>query len=107
MVQEHQLSVELVPLQIARKVNDVWSMDFLSDSLSNGRRIKYLTVADDFSHECVDIAVDFGISGQYVTRLLDQAALFRGYPIAVRTDNVVLTLYSSTVGMFKFPIVSP
>ena len=78
---------ELVPLQIARKVNDVWSMDFVSDSLSNGRRIKCLTVADDFSHECVDIAVDFGISGQYVTRLLDQAAIFRGYPVAVRTDN--------------------
>jgi putative transposase len=78
---------ERMPLQIARKVNDVWSMDFVSDSLSNGRRIKCLTVADDFSHECVDIAVDFGISGQYVTRLLDQAAIFRGYPVAVRTDN--------------------
>jgi putative transposase len=78
---------ERVPLQIARKVNDVWSMGFVSDSLSNGRRIKCLTVADDFSHECVDIAVDFGISGQYVTRLLDQAAIFRGYPVAVRTDN--------------------
>ena len=37
---------ERVPLQIARKVNDVWSMDFVSDSLSNGRRIKCLTVAD-------------------------------------------------------------
>jgi putative transposase len=78
---------ERVPLQIACKVNDVWSMDFVSDSLSNGRRIKCLTVADDFSHECIDIAVDFGISGQCVTRLLDQAAIFRGYPIAVRTDN--------------------
>jgi len=78
---------ERVPLQIARKVNDVWSMDFVSDSLSNGRRIKCLTVADDFSHECVDIAVDFGISGQYVTRFLDQATIFRGYPVAVRTDN--------------------
>ena len=78
---------ERLPLQIARKVNDVWSMDFVSDSLSNSRRIKCLTVADDFSHECIDIAVDFGISGQYVTRLLDQAAIFRGYAIAVRTDN--------------------
>ena len=78
---------ERVPLQIARKVNDVWSMDFVSDSLSNGRRIKCLTVTDDFSHECIDIAVDFGISGQYVTRLLDQASIFRGYPVAVRTDN--------------------
>jgi putative transposase len=34
-----------------------------------------------------DIAVDFGISGQYVTRLLDHVAIFRGYPVAVRTDN--------------------
>jgi putative transposase len=78
---------ERVPLQQAQKVNDVWSMDFVSDSLSNGRRIKCLTVADDFSHECVVIAVDYGISGQYVTRLLDQAATFRGYPLAVRMDS--------------------
>jgi putative transposase len=78
---------ERVPLQLARAVNEVWSMDFVSDSLANGRRLKYLTVADDFSHECVDIAVDFGISGEYVTRLLDRAAVFRGYPDMVRTDN--------------------
>ncbi len=78
---------ERVPLQIAKSINEVWSMDFVSDSLSNGRRIKCLTVADDFSHECVDITADYGISGQYVTRLLDRAAIFRGYPLAVRTDN--------------------
>ena len=54
---------------------------------SNGKRLKCLTVAGDFSHEAVDIAVDYGISGQYVIRLLDQAARFRGYPAAVRTDN--------------------
>jgi putative transposase len=78
---------ERVPLQLAKAVNEVWSMDFVSDSLSNGRRLKYLTVADDFSHECVDITVDFGISGEYVTRLLDRAAVFRGYPDMVRTDN--------------------
>jgi putative transposase len=78
---------ERTPLNAATKVNEVWSMDFVSDSLANGRRLKCLTVADDYSHECVDIAVDYGISGLYVTRLLDQAARFRGYPAAVRTDN--------------------
>jgi putative transposase len=78
---------ERVPLQLAATVNEVWSMDFVSDSLSTGRRIKCLTVADDFSHECVSIAVDWGISGQYVTRLFDQASIFRGYLLAVRTDN--------------------
>jgi putative transposase len=76
-----------MPLQKAQAINEVWSMDFVSDSLANGRRIKFLTVADDFSHECVDISVDWGISGLYVTRLLERAATFRGYPLAVRTDN--------------------
>ncbi|MCP5235741.1 MAG: IS3 family transposase [Zoogloeaceae bacterium] len=80
-------SSERVPLQLAQSVNEVWSMDFASDSLSNARRIKCLTVADGFSHECVDITVDHSISGQYVTRVLDQAARFGGYPHAVRTDN--------------------
>lgn len=78
---------ERQPLTVAHALNEVWSMDFVSDSLANGRRLKCLTVADDFSHEAVEIAVDFGLSGQYVTRVLDRAARFRGYPRAVRTDN--------------------
>jgi putative transposase len=78
---------ERQPLVRPLRPNEVWSMDFVSDSLANGRRLKCLTVADDFSHEAVDIAVDYGISGQYVIRLLDQAARFRGYPAAIRTDN--------------------
>lgn len=80
-------SNERQPLRPASTINEVWSMDFVADSLTNGRRLKLLTVTDDFSRECVDITVDFGISGEYVTRLLDRAALFRGYPAAVRTDN--------------------
>jgi putative transposase len=78
---------ERLPLRIAQTVNEVWSMDFVSDSLVNARRLKCLTVADDFSHECIDIGVDYGISAEYVTRILDQAATFRGYPQAIRTDN--------------------
>lgn len=78
---------ERQPLRPATAPNAVWSMDFVSDALASGRRIKCLTVADDFSHESVDIVVDHGISGAYVVRMLDQAACFRGYPRAVRTDN--------------------
>ena len=80
-----------VPLVAAVAVNQTWSMDFVSDAICRpgavSRRIKCLTVADDFSHECVDITADFGIGGAYVTRLLDRAATFRGYPKEVRTDN--------------------
>jgi len=80
-----------VPLVAALALNQTWSMDFVSDAIARpgavSRRIKCLTVADDFSHECVDIGVDFGIGGLYVTRLLDRAATFRGYPKEVRTDN--------------------
>ena len=51
------------PLVAATHVNQTWSLDFVSDSLSTGRRIKCLTIADDFSHECVDIAVDLSMPG--------------------------------------------
>jgi len=82
-----RIAGERVPLVPAERVNQTWSMDFVSDSLANGRRIKCLTVAYDFTPECVQIATDFGMGASYVTRLLDEAAKFRGYPGAVRTDN--------------------
>ena len=56
-------------------------MDFVSYAICRP------AVTDDFTRECVDITADFGIGGHYVTRLLDRAATFRGYPQAVRTDN--------------------
>ena len=52
---KQRLKLERVPLHECRSINEVWSMDFVSDSLASGRRIKCLTVTDDFSHECVDI----------------------------------------------------
>lgn len=51
---------ERQPRLPANRPNAVWSMDFVSDALASGRRLKCLTVADDFSHECVDVAVDHG-----------------------------------------------
>lgn len=82
-----RVSLERTPLSASRHVNDTWSADFVMDALANGRRIKCLTVVDDFSRECVDIAVDYGMGGQYVARVLDQVGQFRGYPKAIRTDQ--------------------
>ncbi len=73
-------------LRMSYRPNDTWSMDFVFDALANGRRIKCLTMVDDFTRESVDIVVDHGISGEYVVRLLDHTACFHGYPRAVRTD---------------------
>ena len=80
-------NVERVPLMASHHVNDTWSIDFVMDALANSRRIKCLTVVDDFSRECVDIAIDYGMGGHYVTRTLDQVGQFRGYPKAIRTDQ--------------------
>jgi len=78
---------ERAELLIPEAANQIWSIDFVMDSLANGRKLKCLTIADDKTHECVDIAVDHGISGLYVTRILEQAAVFRGFPQAIRTDG--------------------
>jgi putative transposase len=60
--------------------------DFVMDALDSGRRLKCLTLVDDFTKESIDIVVDHSIPGLYVTRVLDQAA-FRGCPRAIRTDQ--------------------
>lgn len=59
-------------------VNHTWSMDLVFDALANVRRIKCLTVVDDFTRERGDIVADRRTSGAYVVWLLDQAACFRG-----------------------------
>ena len=82
-----RISNDRQPLLRPHAVNQVWSLDFVMDALASGRRIKCLTIVDDFSRECVDIAVDHGIGGEYVTRLLEQAGQFRGFPAALRTDQ--------------------
>ncbi|WP_144408683.1 IS3-like element IS407 family transposase [Burkholderia mallei] len=81
----HGVMIEREQLALPGAPNEVWSIDFVMDALSNGRRVKCLTVVDDFTKEAVDIVVDHGISGLYVARALDRAARFRGYPKAVRT----------------------
>ena len=83
----HGVAVERESLERPDRPNAVWSMDFVSDALADGRRIKVLTIVDDFSKECIALVADYGISGHYVVRILEQAARFRGYPAAIRTDQ--------------------
>jgi len=82
-----RVSVEREPLRLPSAPNVVWSMDFVSDALADGKRIKILTIVDDFTKESVDLVADFGISGVYVSKVLERAAQFRGLPSAIRTDQ--------------------
>ncbi len=83
----HGVAVEWECLSLPSAPNQAWSMDFVFDALSTGRRIKCLTVVDDFTKESVGILVEHGISGYRVTRVLDKMARLRGYPQAIRTDQ--------------------
>jgi putative transposase len=81
------LAVARQPLELPRYANQVWSLDFVMDSLANGRRLKLLTVVDDFTKESVLIEAAHSLTGDDVAELLDRLAQFRGYPQAVRTDQ--------------------
>ncbi|WP_438947113.1 IS3 family transposase [Vibrio furnissii] len=79
--------VEREPLLLPSVPNHTWSMGFVMDALSNGRRIKCLTIVDDYTKECLDIPVATGISGDEVVITLESIAAFRGYPASIRTDQ--------------------
>ena len=67
--------------------NERWSMDFMSDSLSDGRRFRVLTVVDDFTRESVATLVDTSITGERVIRTLEWLKETRGLPVMIVTDN--------------------
>lgn len=76
-----------VPLPVPTGPNQVWSMDFVWDTLRGTKRIKLLTIVDDFTRECLAIEVDFGISGKRVSQVLDRLMEIRGKVGGVRSDN--------------------
>lgn len=67
--------------------NQHWSMDFVSDSLWNGRRLRVLTIVDDLTKECPALEVDHSLPGQRVARVLDRLAQTRGLPEIITVDN--------------------
>lgn len=75
------------PMEVPLAINERWSMDFVSDQLSNGRRFRILNVVDDYSREMVGQLVAISISGRQVARFLDQLCEERGKPRKVICDN--------------------
>jgi putative transposase len=82
-----RLSPPRVPMPAASRVNEVWSIDFLSDALAHGRRFRILAVVDDFTRVSPGILARTSIPARKVTMFLDQIAFIYRYPERIRVDN--------------------
>ena len=71
----------------ARAANEMWSMDFVSDALFDGRRLRALTVIDAFTHEALAIDVDQGIKGEQVVEAMARISSIRSVPSTIRVDH--------------------
>jgi putative transposase len=75
------------PMLLPSRTNERWSLDFVSDAFTDGRRFRILAVVDDFSRECLALVADTSLSGLRVTRELDALIRLRGKPATVVSDN--------------------
>ncbi len=76
-----------VQIPDAQRPNQLWAMDFMSDALFNGRKIRLLTLIDEYTRESLAIEVDTSINGVRVTNILNRVAMFRGLPDMIKVDN--------------------
>jgi putative transposase len=75
------------PLAVPQGPNQRWSLDFVSDAFTDGRRFRILTVVDDFTRECLTLVADTSLSGARVTRELEAVMARRGRPLTCVSDN--------------------
>lgn len=75
------------PLVVPTAPNQVWSIDFMSDSLVDGRRYRLFNVIDDFNRESLAIEVDTSLPSLRVIRVLERLIAQRGKPANIRCDN--------------------
>lgn len=78
---------ERKPLPRPSTVNQSWSMDFVADGLRDGRKLRGLTIVDDYSRECLAIEVDTSINGKRVAAVLERLADLRGLPSSITVDH--------------------
>ena len=76
-----------VPLPYPENMNQRWAMDFMSDNLANGRKIRLLNILEVFTKESLAMVVDTSINGMRVSQVLDQLSWMRGLPEVITVDN--------------------
>jgi putative transposase len=75
------------PLLKPTTANVSWSMDFVADTLADGRRLRCLTIVDDCTRECLALEVDTSITGARVVGVLERLADIRGLPLSITVDH--------------------
>jgi len=75
------------PILVPDRANQRWSLDFVSDAFTDGRRFRILCIVDDFSREALATVVDRSLSGVRVTHELDRLINKRGKPDMIVSDN--------------------
>jgi putative transposase len=75
------------PMTIPMRPNDRWSLDFVADQLTDGRRFRILAIVDDCTRECLGLVADTSLSGVRVARELDRLMIERGKPTMIVSDN--------------------
>ena len=75
------------PKQLVSAINEIWSTDFVADALFDGRRLRALTVVDDYTRECLAIEVGPNLKGEDVVRTLTRITAGRGEPRTIKSDN--------------------
>jgi putative transposase len=75
------------PMLVPLRPDERWSLDFVSDQLTDGRRFRILAVVDDCTRECLALVVDTSLSGTRVGRELDRLVAERGRPRMIVSDN--------------------
>lgn len=75
------------PMAPPDRPNACWSLDFVHDQMTDGRRFRVLAVVDNCTRECLALIPDTSISGARVARELDRVIVWRGAPVAITSDN--------------------
>ena len=75
------------PMLLPSRLNERWSLDFVSDAFTDGRRFRILAIVDDYSRECLALVADTSLSGLRVTRELNELIKRRSKPNTIVSDN--------------------
>jgi putative transposase len=75
------------PIEVPLAPNVEWALDFMSDSLANGKKFRTLNIVDQYNRKCLEIGINFTLPSRKVIEILERTIDEYGKPLGIRTDN--------------------